>query len=126
MTEKRKVTLYEILVFVAYGFYILLGATWFLMSFSGSGRFNYQAFVLTVVFAVQAYYRHRLTNLILGVLTLFLSIFMLMDVLNTFDLMAKGAVVDGFIKSLIALCFVSIILSGLLMFSYLKLSFKEQ
>jgi hypothetical protein len=125
MIEKKKITLYEVLTFIAYGFYILLGATWFLTSFSASGRFNYQAFTLTVVFAVQTYYRHRLTNLILGVLTLFLSIFMLMDVLNQFDLMAKGATFDGFIKSLIALCFFSIIMSGILMFSYLKLSFKD-
>jgi hypothetical protein len=125
MTEKRKVTFFEIMVFIAYGFYILFGASWFLMSFTGSGRFNYQAFTLLVVFGVQAYYRHRLTNLILGVLTLFLSFFMLMDVLSTFNLMAKGATFDGLVKTLIGLCATSIIMSGILMFSYLKMSFKE-
>jgi hypothetical protein len=125
MTISKKIGFYQALVFIAYAFYILLGASWFYMSFSGSGRFNYQAFMLAVVFGVQAYYRHRLTDLILGVLTMFLSIFMLMDVLNTFDLMAKGAVIDGFIKILLGLCFFSIIMSGILMFSYLKLSFKD-
>jgi hypothetical protein len=125
MADKRKLTFFEVLVFVAYAFYILLGGTWFTMSFSASGHFNYQAFMLTVVFAVQAYYRHRLTNLILGILTMFLSFFMLMDVLNTFNLMAKGAAIDGLVKSLLGLCCLSIIMSGILMFSYLKMSFKE-
>lgn len=125
MMEQKKISFYEILTYVAYAFYILLGGSWFFMSMAGSGRFNYQAFTLLAVFAVQAYYKHRLTNLILGVLTLFLSIFMLMDVLSTFNLFAKGAIFDGLVKTLLALCFFSIIMSGILMFSYLKLSFKN-
>jgi hypothetical protein len=96
------------------------------MNFISEGhRFNYQAFMLVAVFAIQAWYRHRLTNLILGILTLFFSIFMLMDVLNSFDLMAKGAQFDLLVKSLLGLCIFSMILSGILMFSYLKLSFKD-
>jgi len=124
MMKKRSV--FDVLVWVAYSFYILLGANRFLMSFASGGHFNYQAFVLMVVFAVQAWYRHRLTNLILGVLTMFLSFFMLMDVLSSYDLLGKNANFDGLAKSLVGMCVFSVIMSGILMFSYLKLSFRDQ
>jgi len=125
--EKKKVTFYEVLVYVAYGYFILLGLTWFLISFlSHGGHFNYTAFSIMVIFCVQAYYQHRLTNLILGILALFFSIFMLLDVLNTFDLMAKDAVFDGLVKSLMGLSVFSIIMSIILIFSYAKLSFIDR
>jgi len=121
--NKRGITFYEVLLFAAYAFFILLGLAWFFMSFSGG--FNPTAFFIVVVFAVQAYYRHRLTNLILGVLALFFSIFMLMDVISTYNLMDKHAVYNGFVKGFILMSLVSVVMSVILVFGYLKMSFKE-
>jgi len=126
MAEKKKITVFEVLVYVAYAFFILLGFTWFLVSLMGSKFFNLQAFVIVLIFGVQAYYRHRLTNLILGLVSLACSIYMLLDVINIFNLMARGATYDGFIKVMMLLPLAGIILSGILIFSYTKLSFKDQ
>ena len=127
---KNKITFYEILVFVAYGFFLLLGLTWFIVSLvnhkADSSWFNPWAFIIVVAFGIQFYYRHKLTNLILGVLSLFFSIWLLMAVIEEFDLMAKGATYDSFIKG--ALCFglISVIMSVIIIFGYTKLSFKDR
>jgi len=126
MAEKKKITIFEILVYIAYAFFILLGLVWFLVSLAGSKHFNIQAFVIVLVFGIQAYYRNRITNLILGLISLGCSIFMLLDVISIYNLMAKGAIFDGFIKVMMLLPIVGIILSGILVFSYTKLSFKDQ
>jgi hypothetical protein len=124
---KTRVTSYEVLIYIAYGFFILLGLTWFTMSLMGGSGFNATAFFIVAAFGVQTYYRHRLTNLILGVLALFFSIFMLMDVLSTFNLLdAKHAVFDGFTKALMAMSVFSIGMSIVLVFGYVKMSFKDQ
>jgi hypothetical protein len=125
--ERKKITFYEVLVYIAYGFFILLGLVWFVMSFSSSGgRFNYTAFSIMVIFAAQAWFRHRLTNLILGILALFFSIFMLLDVISAFDLMAKNASYDNGAKELLGLSVVSIVMSVILVFGYTRLSFKDR
>ena len=121
--NKKRITFYEILLYIAYAFFMLLGLTWFVISFKEG--FNATAFFITVVFAVQGYYRHRLTNLILGVLALFYSIFTLMELISTYNLMDKHAVYDGFVKGFIAASLVSIVMSIILVFGYLKMSFKE-
>ena len=123
---KTKYSAYEILVFVAYGFYLLLGGAWFVMSLVQGHQLNLQALFIIIVFATQVYFKHRLTNLIVGILTLFFSIWMLLDVINSSNLMAKGAVIDGLDKGLMAFCIFSMIMSGILIFSYTKLSFKDQ
>lgn len=123
--EKKKLGFYEILVFVAYGFYFLLGLVWFVMSFMGH-QFNLQALILVIAFGAQIYFKHRLTNLILGIFVLFFSIWMLMDVFSSFDLMAKNTRIDGLSGGLMAFCFLSMVMAGILIFSYTKLSFKDQ
>ena len=123
---KQKLSFYEVLVFVAYGYYLLLGLVWFGMSMLRSHQFNAEAFFIMVVFATQLYFRHRLTNLILGILSLFFSIWMLLDVFYSFDLMAKGAHIDGLSGGLMGFCFFSMMMAGILIFSYTKLSFKDQ
>lgn len=123
----NKITFYEKLVYVAYGFYLLLGLVWFIMSMINSHFFNVQAFILIVAFAAQIYYKHRLTNLILGVLGLFLSIWMLMSLINTPDSVVNGLnTYDSFTKGLMWFSVLSIIMAGILMFSYTKLSFKDR
>jgi hypothetical protein len=122
MAEKRKVTFYEILVYITYGYFILIGLAWFLMSMP---HFNYQAFTLIAIFAAQSYFRHKLTNLIIGIISLGLSIFMLLEVVQTYDLFAKNATADGLAKGLLGFCVLSIIMSIILIFSYTKLSFRD-
>ena len=122
---KQKLSSYEVLVFVAYGYFLLLGLAWFVMSMIGNHQFNAQALFIVIAFAAQIYFKHRLTNLILGILCLFFSIWMLMDVFSSFDLMAKGAHIDGLSGGLMTFCFVSMIMSVILVFGYTKLSFKD-
>jgi len=121
----KKLSFYEVLVLGAYGYYLLLGLVWFGMSLWGSHQFNAEALFIVVAFATQFYFKHRLTNLILGILALFFSIWMLLDVFSSFDLMAKGAHIDGLSGGLMVFCFVSMIVAGILIFSYTKLSFKD-
>ncbi len=123
---KNKITSYEILVFIAYGFFLLFGLTWFVVSIVNGGRFNPTAFFIMVAFGAQFYFRHRLTNLILGVLALFFSIWVLLEVINANDLMAKHAVYDGFVKGFLWFCLCSIIMSVIIIFGYTKLSFKDR
>jgi len=124
--DHKKFTFYGVLVYIAYGFYILMGLTWFIISFLSSGHFNLQAFMLTLIFSVQAYYKNVLTNLILGVLSLGLSIFMLLQEIEAADLFARGAIADTFTKILIGFAFLSIILSVILIFSYAKFGIKDK
>jgi hypothetical protein len=123
--RNQKVGGYQLLVYIAYGFFILLGLSWFLMTLK-DGHFNFMAFFIVAAFGSQVYYRHIFTNLIFGILCLVGSVFCLMEVISIFDLMAKGAQFDGLVKSLIALSLLSIVMSGILIFSYTKLSFKDK
>src|ERR1043166_2494715 len=112
MAEKKH-SFYEIMVYVAYGFFILLGLGWFSGSLFVGGFFNYWAFLIMVVFGLQAYFRHKLTNLILGVLTLPLSI------LGTLQFIWFGQKTgfDLFVNLMIVLSVIGFILSLVLVFS---------
>jgi dolichyl-phosphate-mannose--protein O-mannosyl transferase len=119
--SRRKVTFYDIMVYVAYGYFFLLGAAWFIVSLGSSG-FNYQAFIVMLVFGVQAYFRHRLTDLIIGVLMLGLSIFMLLQALT----IGKKGGFDGLANTMIVMSVASVVMSLILMFSYVKLGMKNE
>jgi hypothetical protein len=112
---------YNILVYIAYSFYILIGLIWFGLAFMYTGGFDYVAFSIIAVFAVQAYYKHKLTNLILGILTLFFSIFMLLQAVYE----AKQNHFNALSMVFISTWALSVIMSGILIFSYLRLSFKD-
>ncbi len=124
MINKRTST-YQLLVYFAYGFYFLLGLTWFIMSFMNGGRFNPSAFFVVVIFGAQMYYRHLMTNLILGIITLLFSIYMFLYALNGALTSAHNGSLMLFDKLMVAMSALSIIFAGVLIFSYLKLSFKE-
>lgn len=119
--SRRRLTFYDIMVYIAYGYFFLLGAAWFLVSFGSTG-FNYQAFIVMLVFGVQAYFRHRLTDLIIGVLMLGLSIFMLLQALT----IGKRGGFDALANTMTAMSAISIIMSLILMFSYVKLGMKSE
>jgi hypothetical protein len=50
---------------------------------------------------------------------------MVMQIIGTFNLMDKNAAFDSIVKTLLAMAFVSIIMSVILVFGYLKASFRE-
>jgi hypothetical protein len=116
----RKRTLYDILVYIAYSYFLLLGLSWFLVSFSSG--FNYTAFGIVVVFGVQAYFRHRLTDLLIGIIMLLLSIFMLLQSIS----IGKTGGFDALANTMMAMSATSIIMSLILMFSFVKLSFIDK
>ncbi len=123
MTIKARPSTYQVLVYVAYGFYILLGLVWFLLGFMNTpGKVNPFAFFIMLAFGLQTYYRHLLTNLILGIIGLFFSIFMmLLPALN----MALQPAAKGSALPLMLVSVASVAFSGILIFSYLKLNFKD-
>lgn len=112
---------FKTLVYVAYGFYILLGLAWFIMVFMFNGHFDYVSAAIVAIFSAQAYFHHKLTNLILGMLTLFFSLFMLLESVYQ----AKAVHFTGPSLALTSIWVVSLAMSGILVFSYTKLSFKE-
>lgn len=116
---KSKAGFYEVMVYIAYGYFILLGLAWFVASMSGG--INYTALGIVAIFGIQAYFKHRLTNLLLGIVTFALSIFML---LQSISMGGKGGF-DAFVNVLIAMSAVSVVLSLILMFSFMKLAFKD-
>lgn len=120
--EKRKFSAYEKLVFVAYGYYMLIGLLWLSATFYWDRSFSYWAFTLVAIFAAQAYFRQKLTNLIIGVLCLGVSIY------GSLEFISVGAKTgyDAFVNILLGVCVSSLIMSGILIFSYTKLSFGNQ
>lgn len=118
----KKTTFYEKLVFVAYGYFILLGLSWLMGNLVWGGYFNLWAFGVVAIFGVQAWFRKKLTNLVLGILILGLSIY------STLEFVTLGAKTgyDIFVSTMLTICVISLLMSIVLIFSYTKLSFKDQ
>ena len=118
---KERTSPYQVLVYIAYGFYMVIWLTWLIISMLGKDHFfNFWAFFFIVVFCVQIYYKHLLTNLILGIILIFVSIFFFWEFLSWL----KG---EPVLFNEVGVCVsgVSIVLSGILIFSYLNLNFKK-
>ncbi|GAA4465860.1 hypothetical protein GCM10023093_18760 [Nemorincola caseinilytica] len=114
----KKLT-YRKFVYAAYGFFLLLSLAWFVVALYESHTLNYTALFTFAIFCVQAYYNHRMTNLVVGIILLPASIF------GTLYFLSWGGKVgfDAFIGTMTALGVVSIAASLILAFSYLKMSF---
>ncbi len=115
---------YQKWVYLAYGFYLLLGVTWFTIAML-NGHFNVTALVITIMFGAQFYYKHLITNLILGAIILFGSVFFLLQSINNAVGAAKAHQLMFFDKLLVGLSITSLLMSGILVFSYLKMGFKD-
>lgn len=116
---------YMLYVYIAYGFYLSLGVVWLIIGFINSGSISPIALGLMILFGAQFYYKHILTNLISGVVTLLLSIMMLLESLNTYIPKSKKIPLTAFEHFLITLPIMSIICSCILIFSFMKLHFKD-
>jgi|GEM_PF-1133470 hypothetical protein len=117
-----QVTIFRRLQTIAYGFYLLVGITWVIMSFIFGHYFNYTACLVTAMFGVQAYHKNKLLDLLLGIVLLFLSVYSLFD----FLVMGDKSGFDLFVNVMAGVSFTSIIMAGLLVFSYLKLSLADR
>ncbi|NCX96364.1 MAG: hypothetical protein EBX41_08135, partial [Chitinophagia bacterium] len=76
-------------------------------------------------FAAQHYFKHLLTYLILGIVTMFMSIFMLLGWLNWFLVLVKAHKLTPTDAYLLFLPLTCLTFSGILVFSFQKLNFKE-
>ena len=120
--EIKKPSFYEILLFIAYGFYILLGLLLTLGFLYWGKYFNPWSFSLVLIFGSQAYFRHRLTNLILGIFMLGISVFLSAQFFSMIS--SKDGLIFG--NFLIGLSLTSVVLSIIMIFGYLKLSFIDR
>ena len=118
----KQLSTYEKLVFVAYGYFILIALCWLTANIVFGGFFNPWASGTILLFAAQAYFRKKLTNLILGIVIFGVSIFWLLE----FTFLGKTTGFDLFVNTMLTLALISIIMSGILIFSYTKLGFKDQ
>ncbi len=116
-----KISTYEKLVFVAYGYFILLALSWLMANIIFGGFLNPWASGTMLLFGAQAYFRKRLPNLILGILTMGISIFWVLE----FIFMGRSGNFDLFVNIMLSLAIISIIMSGILIFSFTKLAFKD-
>lgn len=114
-------TTYSKLIIAIYVFYLLLSLAWLVTSFAVGGYINYFALVILAAFAAQTYFRHRITNLILGILMLPASIYGALFFLSW----GGNSGFDLFINVMISLSVASIAASIVLVFGYLKLSFSN-
>lgn len=122
---EKKAQGFQLAVFIAYGFYLLLGLSWFIIALLNGGHFNTIALGMTILFGAQYYYRHLITNLVLGIILLFMSIFMLLQSINGAVAASRAGNLLFFDKFLIGMSVTSIIMSGILIFSYIRLGFKD-
>lgn len=114
-----KIEMNKKITYLAYGFYIFIAFSWFATSLLVGGYLNYIALITLLAFIAQAYYKHRVANLIFGILILPASIFWALQFVweggkNGFD---------AFISIMSILSVISIVLSVILLFSYMKQSF---
>lgn len=108
---------YRVLVYIAYGYFILLSLAWLVAS-SRAGGINFTALIAFLLFSVQAYLKNRYGHLLLGIVTLAMSIFMTLQSLS----FAGSGGFDGFAKLLLSMSVVSVVLSLILLFGYIKLA----
>jgi hypothetical protein len=120
--EKKKFTTFEKLVFFVYGYFIIIGVLWLSASLFFGGGFSYWAFSLIAIFGTQAYFKQKLTNLIIGVLCLAVSIFGSLE----FASLGHKTSFDGFVNIMLGVCLTSLLMSIVLIFSYTKLSFGSE
>jgi hypothetical protein len=118
----KKTGVYQILVYIAYAYFILFSGFWLYTSFDQNHRINYVALAILIAFVAQCYFKNRIANLVIGIIGLAISIFMFLETCSTFDLFKKGAQFDLLVKSLLWACGISIVLSGILIFSYMMLN----
>ena len=122
----KKTDTYQLLVYIAYGFFLLLGLAWLVAGFvTKPAHINPVALGVVLVFGAQCYYRHLLANLIIGLLCIFLSLFMML--LPALNMLAQpNKETAAYAIPIVIISVLAVVLSGIMVFSYMKLSFKDE
>lgn len=115
---------YQKWVTMANIFYLLLGLAWFVVAIL-NGRFTTFGLAMVIIFGAQLYFKHLITNLVLGIACLLGSVYMLLYAINSAVAAARANELLVADKIMLALCVLSIVMAGVLMFSYLKMGFKD-
>ncbi len=111
---------YPLVVKVAYLFFGGISLAWLCTTAFVGHKFNITALVLTAAYGGLLWYRNRIANLVAGLISLFFSFFMLMDVLNTFDLLSKNAEFGLAAKVLLVMSLAGIVMSVFLVLSFTR------
>jgi hypothetical protein len=111
---------YTRLAQIACGYFCALAFLWLCTTWIIGHRFNATALLLTAAYAGILWWRNRIADLVTGVLSLFFSFFLLMDVLNTFDLLSKNREFNFAAQALLILSVVCIVMSVLLILSFTR------
>lgn len=111
---------YGVLVFAAFVYFILVGLFWNYIALRTTG-FNIVATIFTVVFVALLFLKHKLATLIIGIIGLFFSIILALDIIATHN-KYKAAVGanNNEINTMIVFCIVTVIMFLLLIFSYMR------
>lgn len=120
-----RTSLMQILVYIAYGFFLCIGL---MMLYTGltMGKFSTIGFAISGIFIMQFIYRKPLINLIVGILSLFFSIWMLLMAMSAYNMLDKNAASSTAGTTMVVASITGIALSVLLMFSYGKLGRKDR
>jgi len=121
MNEKKGLLFYEVMALVAYGYFILIALASLLMIFYLQGNINFVATAVILVFGIQAKIRHKLANLIIGVLTFAVSIFFSLECLSR----VHSVGLNLFTGTMTSIALGGIFFSLMLILSYTKISFKD-
>ena len=111
---------YPLVVKVAYLFFGGISLAWLCTTAFVGHKFNITALLLTAAYGGLLWYRNRIANLVAGLISLFFSFFMLMDVLNTFDLLSKNAEFGLAAKVLLVMSLAGIVMSVFLVLSFTR------
>jgi hypothetical protein len=125
MTDNKKTTFYW-LTFAAHIFFMLFGLIWMLISAFSGKFFNFSGFFVFIVFGGAAYFKNKWVNLITGIINLFASFFVLMEVLSGYNLLSHDHNFSVFAKIMFFATLMSVFFSGILIFSFLKIYMAEQ
>ncbi len=116
---------YTKLVAIAKYYYAAISILWLLLGLNRNGGINPVALFVLIVFGWMIKSKNLLANLIVGILTMFVSVYMVLQSLNHFftDLKAhNGSLLNLLLVFMTINC---LLMSFILIFSYLKLKFED-
>ncbi len=120
--EKKRLTFYEGLILGSNAYFLAIGVISFILRLIIGGFFTYWAFSMMVIFGAQLWYKNRMINLISGIVMIAASIFFSLEFMS----MGLQSGFNVFIAAISVISIIGIILSGVLIFSYTRLSFQDK
>ncbi len=120
-----KAPAFQKVVFGAYTYFLLLFGANVILS-GMQGKLNWFAAMFTIVFLAQFYFKHKMTNLITGVILLLTTIYFFLEALMGFKQAAAAKTLESFDYIMLGITGLGIVSSVILIMSFYKLSFHEE